>query len=732
MFRAALVAVSLFLGALFWTRYVRAEALPVIAAGREAEIVALARPYAGDDVAVVPGWKLGNIAVEPHTIKFHLLGPGGRKATLRLEHPSTTPSPSESTASFALRREGDPGADAQAALTALASAVRANDKGSFWPAKPPEPGLPDGAVAAPKHHASSRFADGELHRLLRVLDATPRIFRDGVVLFVAALVFALLHLRRVLRDEPRWIRGGLALVVVVGAVLRVAIAREAPMNAWPYERVVPLARSAFEGAVVPWIARALSARPFLTDVIFATTLLLAIVTPLVFFAHARYVLRDARAALFAAAILVVLPIHIRFSRADSELVQSLATSSLTFVVLYTALRDGSRAWRAVCFVLLPIFSVATYFVRPENMFFYLVDVGAIALTSGEEAPRRRKVVAAIEVTAAAAFAFVVHLLAQYKGAIQAGLSPRTLWNAVGIFFDLRLNTLINPSITPPGLTLLAIVGFVTLWRLGHRHRALFLGAWLLGFFVVHSFVVPTEPAMQARYHLHLVTPLLLLAASALPWIERLPRRAAVATGVYLAASPLFHLRFERDVDFNEMHEFAFLRAARATIPEGCTVLELSPAVGAARPEHIHAPRLGRIATRLDGGHAKQAFRVVNTGVLAGARHGDEPYESLSPEALAILAKPPPCLMVYEGLTCKSHRPGALAEAPVCKALHEKLDLRPVSSISFPSRIYDEASAGRVVEDPVKGSRCRPVLTPGETLTLTLYQASTGPTIAGDP
>ncbi len=692
----------------------RAAEAPVIAAGREAEIVALVSPYFGAEKDLTPGHRLGDVEVKPHFIRFTVNG-NGAKGAIRLEHPEGAPPGVERTPSFAVYFEGAASAEMTAALRALTQVVRGNDKGEFWPLTGPRPG---------SEQLPSRFARGRAHWLTRL--TVPRPLRDGVLLFAAAAALTVVHLRRVLRAEPRRVLFALLGLVALGAALRLTLSRETIMNVWPYNREVPLARLAFDGVVLPAIAGALRARVYLTDVIFKTTALLAIVTPLVFFAHARYVLRDTRGALFAAALLVLLPNHIRFSRADSEFIQSLATSSLTFVVLYTALRDRSRAFRAVCFAALPLLSVATYFVRPENLFFYLVDVGAIWLTSGDEAPRRRKLIAFAEVTLAAAFAFVVHLLAQYESAVRAGLSLHTLRTAVALFFDLQLNTLINVSITPPGLTLLAIAGAVLLVRRGERGRALFLTSWLLGFFVVHSFVRPSQPAMQARYHLHLITPLLLLAASALPEVLRLRRSYIAAGALYFAASPLLHHRFIRDTDYNEMREFDFLRAASRAIPEGCTVLELSPALGT-EPDPVLASRLDRLSIVLDGRAVRRVYEVVNFGRLGPAQGSEERAEVLSVEARALLARPPPCLMIYEGLTCRSHRPGGVERAPVCDAVLRAVPLTVVASAATRSRLYDEVLAGRVVPFSNGDTRCVPRLSPGETIPFTLYSMANSPT-----
>lgn len=689
------------------TTVVHAAEPPVIAAGREAEIVGLVRPYFGANKDFAPGFRLGDVDVQPRAIRFFVVG-GTGKGAVRLEHPESAPKEAERTASFAISFEGANDANTPA-LRALVAIIRENDKGGFWPQTGPRPGYEDSP--------SSRFAKGKSRFLSNF--RLPALLRDGVLLFFGGLTLTLLHLRRTLRNEPRstwlWLLG----LLVLGATLRLTLARETAMNVWPYNREVPLARLAFDGVVLPAVSAAFNLRFYLTDVIFKATTLLAIVTPLAFFAHARYVLRDTKGALFAVALLVVLPNHIRFSRADSEFIQSLATSSLTFVVLYTALRDPSRVWRSVCFALLPILSVATYFVRPENLFFYLVDIGAILLTSGDEAPRRRKWIAFVEVTAAAAFAFVVHLLAQYRSAVQEGLSLRTLWNAAALFFDVRLNTLINASITPPGLTMLAVAGGVLLYRRGERTRSVFLTLWLLGFFVVHSFVRPSQPEMQARYHLHLITPMLLLAASALPDLARLRPGFLAVGAVYFAASPLLHWRFIRNVEFNEMREFNFLRAASRTIPNECVVLELSPALGT-DPDPVMASRLDRMSLMLDGGFAHRAFTVVNLGRLAGGTLNGEPHETLSAEARAVLEHPPPCLRFYEGLTCRSHRPPSTTSAPVCEEPRGRLALGVEATTTFGSHVYDEVQAGRLKNLPGGQTLCVVRLVEGESIPLTLY------------
>jgi hypothetical protein len=521
------------------------------------------------------------------------------------------------------------------------------------------------------------------------------LIEDGVLLYLAGLAFVLLVIRRQLRGEPPWVPWALAGVVLGGAGLRLALAPVAPLNAWSYVRVIPLAAQSYEGVVLPFVSRSLGLTVHLTSVIFSAGFALAAAAPLVLFAHARYVLKDWRSALAAAAILALLPLHIRFSHSDVEILQSLLTSSFTFVVLYCALTDPSPSWRAACFLALPLLCLATYYARPEAIVFFPLDLGGVVVASGAS-PRGRRALAAALISAAAAFSVVNHLLLHYRHNVDDGLSLRTLHTAAITLFSLRHNMILSPWSSPPGLVLLAALGGVTLWRSRERGRAAFLLAWFLAFFVVHSYVIPTVPAMTARYHLNLVTPFVLLAAAATPALLRAPAWARAAAALYLAASPLVHRGFIRDVDYFEMREFAFLTSVRDRIPDRCTLLEFQPAVSTENPSLTHGSRLARVGSILDRGSARWSWEVVPLGTLPPPSPGEEPHEVLSPVARAILRAPRPCTMVYLGLTCASHRPLSTPVAPVCAEARAALDLVPVAETRFRSHVYDSVTVGRLV------------------------------------
>ena len=651
----------------------RALAIPVIEPGREPEIVALFAPYTlGGDVA--PGLRLMWIYVETTHIRAVVESPDGAAATLRLDHSSRAPAagllgaPSES---FVI--SGEP--TGHPALEALARAVRDNDRGGFWRVDAPVgPG-----------HAGPPQGTGILS-----LDAGAWS-TDGILLGVAVLGLLIAMVRRQLQGAPRHVGWALAGVVVGGAALRLLIAPEAALGAWPYSRIIYLSRFIHGSPTLAAVTEALDARVYLTDVIFTSNLVIAALTPLALFAHAHYVLKDHRAALAAAALIAVLPNHIHFSRSEVEFIPSIALSSIAFALVHAALGEPSRPARWAATALLPVLTAAALWTRPLNILLVpLLLASAIVLPSGGRPPPRLRValVAAL-ITACGVVGVFGNLLPIYGREVNDGLQLGTAWNSVRVLFSPSHNTLINPRITPLGITVLAIAGFLYLWRRGERRHAGFLAGWLGFYFIANSYVMPAEPAMQARYHLHLAPPLVLLAAPALVDIYRQRRWFGVAACVYLAICPLLHLSYERDTAFNDVREFAFVRGARDQIPNGCTILEYT---GAGRGDHD--ARFARIGAVLDRGKLDTRWRVVPAGGPPGPASpgspGAEPgHDWLRPEARALLASPPECLMIYEGLPCLSEKEPGEPIAPACAALRADPRLERVATERFGSRPYDD-------------------------------------------
>ncbi len=505
------------------------------------------------------------------------------------------------------------------------------------------------------------------------------LYEDGVVLAaLGTLLIGALVVRQV-RAMPRGTGPALLAIVLAGALLRALIARPMQMEGvYAYMRVFPLASQVFDGPALAWLT-AHGPSVSLPRVIFGTNFLLAVASPVVLFAHAGYVLRDARSALLAAALVAFLPSHIRFSCSDASQVQSFIASSLTFTVLYAAVTDRSTTVRTVCLLLLPLLCVATYTSRQENLIFYPIDAVAIFLSADGPRDRARRVGAFALVTAAAVLAFAENPRVGGPALVNDALGAGPV--ALAVFLDPRRNTLLWPGVTPPFLPALALLGAATLARRGALRRALLLAGWFGCFFAVQSFAVPETRAMQTRYHLQLLPPIVLLAAASAPVLAAWSRRARVALGACVVAAPLVYLAFERDVDFYEMREFAFLEAASAKIPDGCTVLEFRPQGNFGQEE---ASRLRRVATRVERGERRVAWHIVDASTYDAV--SDE--ERLSDAAGAVIADPPACLFVYEGLTCRSHRPLLSPTAPVCDALRGALDMSTIDESTFRSRGYD--------------------------------------------
>lgn len=547
---------------------------------------------------------------------------------------------------------------------------------------------------------------------------------DGV-LFIGLIALGVLFvLRRQLRESPRWVAPSLGAIALAGFVLRLLIAQDAPMNAFAFQRVLPLASQVMHSPVLSVTSSMTGQTFFLTGVISWTNFALACLTPLALFAHARYLLRDDRSALVAAALIAFLPMHIRFSRSDVQFITSLLSSSLTFVVLYGALTERSRRYAAALFALLPVLSLATYLSRPENIIFAGLDIGAILLYASREVPRRRRHLALALIGLTAAWSVYSNLLAHFAHNVQDGLSIRTLMFAARVLIDRQRNTLLNPSMTPVGVGLLAVIGFVQLWRAGERRRAVFLTTWLGTFFVVHSYVY-AEPMMMARYHLHLVSPLILLAAAATPALVRLKPWMRAALFAYVLAWPWIHLRFERDVDFSEMHEMAFLREQRMRVPADCTVLEFVPSTAPSMPEMREASRVGRAGFALRDGAFAPAMQFVSLAEFpAGRRFTARDAEPLTAQARELLAHPPSCLMIYEGLTCRTHLPRGARVAPACAEALGRVHAQAVGQLRFAARRYDDPNVGRLNERPGGGGLMSdPAIVDGEPITLTMWRVT---------
>lgn len=647
-------------------------------------MLALVEPYRPGE-SVTESWKLRSINTEVSTIHLWLSGPGGALAHATLDHPDYAPSEAELLGALAWTVVEAP-AGSEQAIVALRAAVVAADDGTFWRRTEGLEGGTPAVLAVEDDRDRGRYAAGPW-----------AFFSDGIVLLVALGTALLLMLGRVLRGITSvrarlFVAATLAVITAVGVLLRSLLSPAVGLTAWPFVRVPFAAERVYEGPLWP----ALGLGPlWLSDAITGTTLVLACIAPLAIFLHAYHLLADRRAALLAAGLCALLPLHIRFSHSDVVFIASITISSLSFALLHIAARERARLPSLLAFVSLAPPLALTFLVRPLNIIYAPLLLLALMLDEGigervkDPTSRRRRLAVAALVLGVSATVGVPALLEDYSAQLSEGLSFATIERAVGVLFSVRDNALLNPSMTPPLLPMLALLGALGLWFRRRRRLLAFLGGWLVAFLAAHAYVLPREPLMQARYHLHLIVPLMYLASIGMVVLldasacgsGRRWRPLLLVGGLSLAAAPALHANFITDVDLNEVQEWRFVHGLREAVPAGCTIVEFTPGG--------FGSRFARVGAYASAGAGKSRWRSLT---YERARDLEEPLLA------SILRAPPACLYIYEGLTCVAYtRPGqALAEA--CVGLRSRLDLEVVAESRRTSRPYDENLSMGLVDD----------------------------------
>ena len=480
------------------------------------------------------------------------------------------------------------------------------------------------------------------------------VLQDGVVtLILIAGALAVFTARR-LRDRPPWVGWFLLGILVVGAALRVLLSEPLLMTAWPYARFHTIARAVYTGPVLSYLTWSTGATVSMTGVLHTTTLVLGILAPWAVFLHAHHLTGNDRAALGAAALLAVLPAHLRFSASDVAFIPSIVMSALTLVLTHVALYDTSRRWRIAALVILPMALRFLVVMRPLNMVFLLVVAGVIFLLRPGAAPLRRRWLVAAVSLGPGLLGVAAHFIGKGFGdQAGEGLTLSTIRRGFLQLVDPVQNTLVNPSITPPLFGLAVLVGAIILLRT-QRRLGIFLLAWLGVFFFAHGYVVPWAPAMTARYHLHLTVPFVILGGAAAPFILRRAGRWAAPILVVVIASAGLHYGFVRDMSFTEMQEYRFVRAAAQEIPDGCWAMEAVETKGVP-----HRSRLRRVVSELSRGDLRRRNSLIlvdpEDPTLLRVLHaeGRDRVEELDLELL--LEDPPSCLYFYQGLKCRALR-----------------------------------------------------------------------------
>ncbi len=704
---------------------------PVIRPGHER---AVARLLSAPTRPPLPaGWTLSDPQIRRDHIEVALRSPGGPTLTVALHHPTraapAAPRPGlpPRLGPFVARYVGTgwrtPPPHTAVAVRALGAALaqRASAAEDLWSA-PRRNVLP--TASAPVNRAADEVAHWA---------ADPLVWLAvwlALLCTLAAYVIAAAPRSPSRRREALALAAALAAVTALALVWRLLLSPHAPMTAWSWSRESPIPLALSRGPVVhAWAAHlASSAAPtaplWFDDLVSWTHLGFAVLTPLALFVHGAALLRSPVAGLLAALLVAASPHHVRFSASDVVFVPSLFLSASTFAALYGAVRPPKgRAWlrwaSALAFAPLLWHTLAA---RPLNLLFAPLCLGAVALAVREPDGRARDaaadpradaatraVVAWLVAVVAVAASVRAWLLGSDQGdAVAAGLSLETLTSAVALLARPSHNPLLAWRWTPPMWTPLMLWGALTLWR-QDRDRAVFLGCWLFGFVVAHGAVVPENPDMNARYQLHALAPMALLAAAGLqamwralaaepaPELPRRPRRWALVAGVVvvgvLASAPLQHRDAIADTRGFLQRERALANRLRAVVPPRCVVLErLRPASGEREPRAL------RVARHVGSGGPTWTSMTLSSPAPAGDDPTRAPGESTwNPAVDAVLADPGRCVAFLENIACHGARVGP-GRDPLCARLLRSAPWRQVAELRTPMLAWDSNHAGHLRAD----------------------------------
>ena len=648
---------------------------PIVPEGYEDRILALFQPIEFEG-KIIENWVFDGLKIRSEHLEATLAGPKNERLTLTLAHPSTVKgNPDLNNACFAIETDmarASPGG--KQAIRRMAEVLKSHERDCPWE-------LPEREIdlAGMWSFWSTLIFDF--------------VYTAGILhYFVACLVIFVLAFRR--DDSIRtfsharlWLLGAF----VLGVVLRLTLVDPTPLGVNIYQEPGIFSRL-FDSLFFRQLSGEFSKPVYLHEWVFSATLAYAFLLPPAIFALARILFGDDRPALAAALLVAVNPNHLRFSASEVFFIPSITLAATCMALTAATLLSTSRIRRAVGLILLAYLSSFLVQMRYLDILHALPMAGLFLLPFARNVPHPWKIIVA-GVALASTLGFgtwylLNHSLAKIQGSVHSDLFA----NIFQGWTNLNYNTLLHPRITPPPLLLAAILGGGYLFR-NHRMLLLLLAGWIALFLSGHSIVLPDRVEMQARYHLHLVLPLCLLAAAAISmnfWKNK--RVLAVAGLALLASAPLTHFGYIRDDDFNSIHEYRFLASLVEKLPEKAAVVEW-------RGSLPQDSRFNFFGQRVQGGKNENKFEVSlytydNADDIKSYRF-EESHDQTT--------------YYYEGLSCYYHKLPYRRIAPFCAAMHRCFSLDPVSSTTFDNRFYDENRRTNYNDDAT------------QSLTLTLYR-----------
>lgn len=736
---AMFVALVVALGAISGPA-IAAEADPSAIAPDQADrVMALVQPWQ-DGAEIAQGWRFVGATIDreiacyllegARTVRACLLPASGARpmaSKLRLALPGDV--------ALVLQSPLDP-TDAERALVAeLASHVRRNASrvglAELWHRPPP-----------PKVDTTKQV-DLE-YQLERTLD----VLQDKALWLLLLCVWLLWSSRQSVRDLPgRGWPSWLALLAF-SAWTRWTLPVQAPMTAWSWERQTDTEILLLTSKVVKLLAtHVANGLTTAEDMQSLSARVLSTLTPLALLGHGRHLLGASRPALAAAFLLAASPHALRFAAADTQFNESMFWSCAGFFGLYAAL-ESRQWWLRLAYAagLVPLLYMAMT-VRPLSVVYGPLMLAAIWIASSGTRLRWRLFLA-VEVAIVCASA-LWGLVTANRDSIDSVIGLESIIGALTLLLHPDYNPLLFWRLTPPIWVLLVGLGLSVLVRgqwpslepLVARRRGMWLALWLFGFIALHGVVVVDEPMNNARYQLHSLPAMAMVAGAGawslwLAWrdVGRLRRALVWGVAVVCLASPWLHARAIQDVGFATMQTRIFLRglvrgtvAGAGPIPFGCTVIEVM------RPQRERpASKIKAVTRTVAGGAGREIWKSVDVqswpaqpdgprrdapsppdrggpdgaatedgttrpkalaGLLAslvGRKNGDvasEPSRSLSQRGRELLAQPPACLAFFESAEC-ALRPRSQERHPDCR---EILDSGPWSLVAerrTTTRVYD--------------------------------------------
>jgi hypothetical protein len=402
-----------------------------------------------------------------------------------------------------------------------------------------------------------------------------RWLHDGAALFFAGVLALVLVwsaaflLRRGWRRDPRWL--GLVLAAFALA-LAVRALVEPTMLTWYSDTLPPLGVATWErfgpgGYLYQELLRALL--PWNDSTLFrANGALGALAVPLFVL-----VLRERRVPLVVAAACAVLfafaPLHVRVSTSPREHVLA---STATILLLFAWLRGHrlrDRLALAVALALIPVVAL----VRPDS-WVQLVAVPLWTLLRDSEerdgSPRWLAALFWAIWAAVGVFVYIAVVVPSHHPRPQPLAQVSALEGTLPQYVYLAVR---SPWWWSPVALIFALPGAVVIAR--RRPRLLAgIGIFLFCAFGLTGRTMEHDQLTGAHYFLTTIPMMLVLPAYGLLWLRervRIPAWSALALlaiATLLPALPAYRYRYT----FQD--EYRFLRRALATLPDGCSVVQL--------------------------------------------------------------------------------------------------------------------------------------------------------------